>query len=212
MSIYLDDLMIATEAVDENLEILRIVFERLVKNKLELRLDKCKFMKSNIGYLGYTISCEGIRPDERIIDSVTNFPIPRNVREVQSFLGLCSYFRHFVKDFSTMARPLYNFVRGNSCRQFGEDERKCFELLKSKLVEAPILSIFDPSDETELHCDASSHGFGAILLQRKNDGKFYPIFYFSKRTSDSVSKYHSFELETLAIIYAIHRFRIFARI
>lgn len=209
MSIYVDDLMIATESVDEHLEILRIVFERLVENKLELRLDKCKFMESNIRYLGYRISCDGIRPDDRNIDSVVNFPIPRNVREVQSILGLCSYFRRFVKDFSILARPLYNFLRGNNSQQFGEDERKCFELLKSKLVESPILSIFDPRDETELHCDASSHGFWAILLLRKSDGKFHPIFYFSKRTSDSDSKYQSFELETLAIIYAIRRFRVY---
>lgn len=85
---------------------------------------------------------------------------------------------------------------------------KSFELLKDKLIESPVLVLYDPRDETELHCDASSIGFGAILLQRKQDGKFHPVFYFSKRTTDTESKYHSFELETLAIVYALKRFRI----
>lgn len=82
-------------------------------------------------------------------------------------------------------------------------------MLKEKLINTPILSIYNPKHETELHCDASSLGFGAILMQRKTDNKFHPIFYFSKRTTDCESRYHSFELETLAIIYALKRFRIY---
>lgn len=80
-------------------------------------------------------------------------------------------------------------------------------MLKNRLIDAPILSLYSPRDETELHCDASSAGFGAILLQKKADRKLHPVFYFSKRTTKTESKYHSFELETLAIIYALRRFR-----
>lgn len=91
--------------------------------------------------------------------------------------------------------------------KFEENERKAFQLLKNELTNAPILSIYSPRDETELHCDASALGFGSILMQKKSDGKFHPVFYFSKRTTEVESKYHSFELETLAIIYALRRFR-----
>jgi len=73
-------------------------------------------------------------------------------------------------------------------------------------MDTPVLSIYSSRDETELHCDASTAGFGAILMQKKADRKFYPIFYFSKRTTEIESKYHSFELETLSIIYALRRF------
>lgn len=83
-----------------------------------------------------------------------------------------------------------------------------FDHLKSKLIEAPILSINNPKDETELHCNASKLGYGAVLLQRKNNC-FHPIFYFSKRSSEVESRYHSFELETLVVIYALRRFRIY---
>jgi len=77
------------------------------------------------------------------------------------------------------------------------------------LINAPILSIYDPKHKTELHCDASSIWFGAILMQREDDNKMHPIFFFSKQTLDYESRYHSFELETLAIIYALRRFKIY---
>jgi len=84
-----------------------------------------------------------------------------------------------------------------------------FEVLKERLTEAPILSIYHPGDPTELYCDASSQGFGAVLLQRKADGRFHPVFFFSKRTTEVKSRYHSYELKTLAIVYALRRFRIY---
>lgn len=93
--------------------------------------------------------------------------------------------------------------------QFGPEQRKAFEILKDKLISKPILSIYSPTDETELHCDASARGYGAVLLQRKADQKLHPIFYFSKRTTEVESRYHSYELETMAIIYALRRFRIY---
>jgi len=82
---------------------------------------------------------------------------------------------------------------------FEEKELQCFEMLKKKL------------DEVELHTDASAQGFGAVLLHRKKDKKLHPIFYFSKATTNDEAKYHSLELETLAIIYALRRFRIYVQ-
>jgi len=140
---------------------------------------------------------------------VKEFPTPKCIRDVQSFLGLCSYFRKFVKDFSLIAGPLYDLVKKGITFEFGSKQREAFEMLKVKLISMPILSIYNPGDETELHCDASSRGFGAVLLQRKSDKKFHPIFYFSRKTTEVESRYHSYELETLAIIYALRRFRIY---
>lgn len=147
--------------------------------------------------------------DDKGLQAIKDFPIPDKQHAVQSFLGLCSYFRRFVKDFSLIAKPLYDLTKKDKKFVFGEVELKSFELLRKKLIESPVLALYDPNDETELHCDASSIGFGAVLMQRKSDGKFHPIFYFSKRTTETESKYHSFELETLAIIYALKRFRIY---
>jgi len=76
-------------------------------------------------------------------------------------------------------------------------------------LEAPILALYNPKDPTELHCEASALGFGSILIQKKKDSKFHPVFYFSKRTTDVEAKYHSFELETVTVVYSLKRFRIY---
>ena len=186
-----------------------IFSELMVENKLELRLDKCKFLQTKIDYLGYKISENGVSPTNHGIEAVLNFPIPQNIREVQSFLGLCSYCRKFIEGFSIIGKPLYDLLRKNMPFKIGPDELQAVEKLKNKLIDFPVLSIYSPKDETELHCDASKLGYGATLLQRKSDGLFHPVFYFSKRTTEVESRYHSFELETLAIIYPLRRFRIY---
>lgn len=205
--VYLDDFLIATETIEHHFHVLEKVFKLLVANLLELRLDKCRFFQTKLDYLGYTITSEGIRPTNQGLEAIKKFPIPRSIKDVQSFLGMCSYFRKFVENFSVIAKPLYDMTKKETNFRFEEEEQRVFETLKSRLIKAPILSIYSPQDETELHCDASAIGFGAILLQKKTDRKLHPIFYFSKRTTEVESRYHSYELETLSIIYALRRFR-----
>lgn len=166
-------------------------------------------MQEEITFLGYVINEKGITPNPENIKAVTDFPVPRNFKEIHSFLGLTSYFRRFIQNFAFIAKPLYSLLRKNSIFQFGDEQINSFECLKNLLVQKPILCIYNPLAETELHCDASSHGFGSILVQRQQDDKFHPIFYFSKRTTPVESKYHSYELEMLAIVYSLKRFRIY---
>lgn len=209
VSIYLDDVLVITETIERQFNILSKVFRLLVRNKMELRLDKCEFLATKIEYLGYLITEHGIQPTKDSIAAIEDFPIPRNTREVQSFLGLSSYFRKFIEKFAQIAKPLYDLIKSNTTFRFDSKELESFEAIKCKLTSVPLLAIYSPKDPTELHCDASSLGYGAILMQRKIDLQFHPIFYFSKRTSDRECRYHSFELETLAIIYALRRFRIY---
>ena len=108
-----------------------------------------------------------------------------------AFIGLVSYFRKFIKSFSHFAKPLFNLLKMKSEFKFGEVELNTF------------LAIYDPHAKTELHCDASFRGFGAILFQGSSDRKLDPVFYFSQRESNTEVKYHSFELGKLAIIYAL---------
>lgn len=199
--IYLNDILIVSETIERHLKILKQVLSLMVENKLDLRTDKCKFLQTELEYLKYKVSVEGIKPDERGVSIVVDFPVPRNAREEQSFLGMCSYFRRFVAGFSMVAKPLFDLLKKDAKFEFGEDQFKAFETLKLKLIKSPVLSIYSLNDETELHCDASKLRFGAVLLQRKKDGLFHPIAYFSKRTTEAESKYHSFEIKTLAIVF-----------
>jgi len=173
------------------------------------RLDKCSFLFEEITYLGYTINKNGIQPSKHNIESVLNYPIPRNIKEIQRFVSLASYFRRFIKNFATIAKPLYDLMKKDTKFQFGPNENNAFESLKNILSSEPVLAIYSPQLPTELHCDASSVGVGAILLQKQSNGTLRPVSYFNHRTTGAESKYHSFELECLAAIYAIKRFHIY---
>ncbi|XP_055913761.1 uncharacterized protein LOC129947273 [Eupeodes corollae] len=204
--IYIDDLLVATETKEDHFSVLKEVLDVVSEHSLQLRLDKCVFMHEQIKYLGYEVSANGIGPNVDGLKAVADFPLPTNPKKLHSFLGLCSYFRKFIRDFSLLAKPL---LRKDTQFVLGEEQIKSFNTLKEKLLHAPLLSIYNPYADTELHCDASSLGFGAVLLQRQQDKKLHPIFFFSKRSTDPESRYHSYELETLAIIYALRRFRIY---
>ena len=205
ISVYIDDVMIATRTLEEQIEVLTEVFRAMTENKMELKLEKCSFLYTEIKFLGYVVSAEGIRPSKKGLEAIEGFPEPQTVLQLQRFLGLCQYFRKYVEGFAVIAKPLYDLLKKDTVFVFGESQVNAFETLKGKLTEKLLLAIYNPRDPAELHCDASSVGFGSVLLQRKEDGRFHPIFFFSKRTTECESKYHSFELEMLSIIYARER-------
>lgn len=204
---YFDDILIASRNISEHIELVIGVLRCLASSGLELRLSKCKFAYEQIEYLGFNVSATGIAPSGDHVQAIQRFPIPTNLKELHSYLGLCQYFKRFVPSFSIIARPLNNLTKKDVPFDFGKECQEAYERLRDALTTAPILAIYDPKRETELHCDASSRGFGAVLLQRGDDRKLHPVSYYSKGTTPQEAKYHSFELETLAIIYALRRFR-----
>lgn len=198
--VYLDDINVGSKTVEEHTEVVESVLRLFAEAGLKLNLRKCKFAYDELQYLGYVVNEHGIHPNEAHLNAIKNYKVPTNAKEVQRCIGLFSYFRRFVYDFSRIARPLNHLIKKDSKFEWTDECMNAFLLLKNKLTEAPILSIFDPKRETELHTDASSRGYGAVLLQKQDDSKFHPVAYFSKTTTDTESRYHSFELETLAIV------------
>lgn len=207
--LYIDDILIVTEDIGEHLEIFKEVLNRAVRFNLDFRIDKCSILFQEINYLGYIIDKNGIRPGTENVDAILKYPLPRNIHEVHRFIGSTSFFRRFIKDFSRIAKPLYDLLKKGVKFRFEANEYTAFEILKNHLASQPILAIYSPKLETELHCDASASGFGAILMQRQIDNVFKPVFYFSKRTTNAEANYHSFELECLAVVYAIMRYHIY---
>ncbi|GBM59916.1 Transposon Tf2-8 polyprotein [Araneus ventricosus] len=126
---------------------------------------------------------------------------------MQSFLGLTGYFRKFVPGYSKIAKPLIDMLRNGAEFEFGPMQRQAFDRLKELMCQSPVLHIFQQGKPNELHMDASSHGFGAVLLQRSDDGELHPIHYMSKKTSTQQEKLSSYELEVLAIVEALKKFR-----
>jgi len=147
--------------------------------------------------------------DEKTI-AIKHFPIPTDRRAVQSFLGLTGYFRKFIPRYASIALPLTDLLKEETKFIFGDKEKHAFNQLKEALSKGPILRIYCPYAETELHTDASSHGYAAILLQRNaEDRLFHPIYYASRKTTEAERKFYSYELEVLAIVRTLQRFRIY---
>lgn len=207
--VYMDDIILATRSVEEHYNILAKLLDRLVEYNLEVNFKKSEFMQRRIEYLGYDVSSQGISPSDQHLRVIKNYPEPYNCKTLHSCLGLFSYFRKFVQNFSRIAKPLTELLKKGGPFPLSEQEKYAFNTLKEALSSAPVLAIYNPSSETELHTDASSHGFGAVLMQRQSDNKLHPVFYYSRKATGAESRYHSFELETLAIIYALRRFRVY---
>lgn len=207
--VYIDDILIPSSNIEENLDTLSQVLLLLKRYSFDVNYDKCQFLKKKIEFLGYIVSNKGITLSDRHVNAVNKFPVPRNIHEVQRFLGLASYFRKFVPAFAEKAKPLYTLLKKNVAFSFDENCVKSFNLLKQLLTTAPVLSLYNPSLETELHTDASSVAFAAILLQKQESKSWAPVAYFSQTTNEAESRYHSYELEMLAIVKSVERFRIY---
>jgi len=174
--VYFDNIVIATDTIETHLETLSEALSLMKLHRLQIRFDKSQFLKKEIIYLGCLVNSSGVRPNPRNISVILNYPIPCNQKALHSFIGLASYFLRFILNFSIIAKPLYDLLKKDAVFSFGEDKLEVFETIKQKLSGHPILCLYHPNAETELHCDASSLGFGSILLQKQNDNNFILSF------------------------------------
>jgi hypothetical protein len=204
--VYLDDLNIYSKTFEQHLEHLKHVFERLRKAGLKLNPEKCFFIKKELSFLGYVISSEGIHTDPTKIDKVRDFPIPKNVTQLRGFLGLASYYRRFIKDFSKIANPLNKLLRKHATYQWTPEQQEAFEQLKQHLIQAPILIYPNFEKEFILLTDASTIGLGAILAQKDTEGNERVIAYASRSLSKPEKNYSATELECLAVVWAVGHF------
>lgn len=166
------------------------------------------FLQTNIEYLGYDISQVGIRPGAKKIDAVIKYKEPTNVHELRMFLGLTSYFRKFVNNYATITSDLYKLLKKDALWEWQNTQQEAFDHLKKILTERPILALYDAKRTTEVHTDASSKGIAGILLQ-KHAETMRPVAFFSRKTSKEEALYHSYELETLAVVESLRRFRVY---
>lgn len=208
--VFMDDLIILAKSIEEALKRLRMVLELAAKYGLNIKWKKCQFLHRKIEFLGYEIENGRFRAAPSKTRDVQRFPELKTPRQVQQFLGLTGYFRKFIENYALIARPLSDLLRNGRKFEFGENQRRSFESLKQAITQRPVLTIFRYGAETELHTDASKWAFGAILLQRDfDDGKMHPVQYLSIKTSEMEQKYDSYELEVLAVVKAIKKFRVY---
>lgn len=207
---YMDDLIVPSTDYKSGMANLEATLKVASEAGLSINWRKCSFLKRRVEFLGHLIENGSVYPSERKIEAVQKFPEPCNAKQLQSFLGLSGYFRKFVPQYSLIARPLSDLLKANAKYVFGERENDAFKQLKKILSSKPVLNLYVAGAETEVHADASMQGYGAILLQKsKEDNAFHPIYYSSSKTTTAEQKYSSYELEVLAIIKALKKFRVY---
>lgn len=206
--LYLDDVILFSETFDEHLERLRVVFSRIREARLTLKTTKCRFAMEEIKVLGHIVTNNNIQPDPEKLAAVSNFPPLTTKKQVQRFLGLCSYYRKFIENFAQIAKPLYTLTSEKVRFRWGPNEEKAFKELKRKMTEPPVLAHFNPHIGCELRTDASHDGIGVIVLQQQQ-GEKHPIAYASRNLTKAEKNYPISELEALAVIYGLTHFRHF---
>lgn len=207
MMIFIDDIIIPAQNERECVARLRQVMEVAGEYGLEINWKKAKLICHEIEYLGHLIKDGEVRPSPEKVNAVAKYPAPVNTKQVQSFIGLTSYFRKYIKGYASIARPLTELMRKDAEFVFDKEQQDAFNTLKRKLVNDPVLKIFNPILPTELHTDASRQALAAILMQKHTGGELHPVHYMSKRTNEAERRYSSYELEALAIVEGVKKFR-----
>ncbi|KAG8200915.1 hypothetical protein JTE90_020555 [Oedothorax gibbosus] len=164
---YLDDIVVFYHTFQEHLRRLHCVLSCISKAGLILNKKKCQFGATEIKVLGHQVSGQGVKPDPEKVKAVNNFPTPQSVKDIRSFLGLCSHFRRFIRDFCSRAKPLQELLKGDTKFYWNKAQAESFDDLKKALTSRPVLALFDEISSTELHTDASGYGIGAVLVQQQ---------------------------------------------
>ena len=203
--VYLDDIIVFGKDFTTVLNKLEQVLKRLASAGLQVRPDKCSFFARETNYLGHIISKDGVRTDPSKTDAVRTWPIPQTKKQVRSFLGMCSYYRRFVKGFSEIARPLNRLTEDKTRFIWTVDCQKSFESLKEAMTSTPVLRYPDLQKPFLLDCDASGHSIGAVLSQEDGDGEKV-VAYFSKTLSRPEMNYCTTRRELLAVVRSVEHF------
>ena len=225
--VYLDDIIIHSKTFEQHLKDIEEVFGKLREAKLMSKESKCEFCASEIKFLGHIVGKDGRKVDPDKIEKVKEYPRPENISQLRGFLGLASYYRKFIKDFSKKAKPLSKLlegtkrgtkkskwlkekIKGLTDKQFienwGKEQEESFKLMKKILTETPVLIHPDFKKDFILSIDALGYALGAVLEQEGNDRKLHPIGYASKTLTQAEQKYSTTELECYAVIWGVEKF------
>jgi hypothetical protein len=195
--VFFDDILIYSKTWEEHLHHLRIVLSELQRHHLFVKRSKCAFGARSVAYLGHVISAAGVAMDPAKVQAIFDWPVPRSARAVRGFLGLAGYYRKFVHNYGTVAAPLTALLKKDG---FAWDDQAAaaFGALKAAITSAPVLAMPDFTKTFVVECDASSHGFGAVLVQEG-----HPVAFFSRPIAPRHRALAAYERELSGLVQAV---------
>jgi len=208
--VYLDDILIFTKMEEEHEQVVRRVLEILVEHKLFLHPEKCEFHRSRIEYLGLVISENKVEMDPIKVARVHEWPTPENRTDVQAFIGFVNFYHRFIRDFSTIARPLFDLTHSDKAWNWDVKEQKAFECLKMAVTTTLVLVSPQGSEPFRIEADSSNFASRAVLSQQlPGEEKWHPVAFYSKSLSPVERNYEIHDKEMLAIIHTLEEWRHF---
>ncbi|GBG74913.1 hypothetical protein CBR_g19427 [Chara braunii] len=205
--IYLDDILVYSRSLDEHIVHLRAVLDRLRTAKYKANRAKCEFAQQELEYLDHFVTPQGISPLADKIKAIQDWPEPTNTTEVRSFMGLARYYQRFIGGYARIATPLSRLQSPQVTSQFTDEVRSSFQKLKTALLLAPVLSIYNPTLPTRVTTNASGYDMGAVLEQ--HDGvDWHPVEYFSQKVPP-INSVDDARKELLAFVTVLRRWRHF---
>ncbi|UYV70851.1 hypothetical protein LAZ67_8000851 [Cordylochernes scorpioides] len=206
---YFDDFVIYSETLEEHQEHLRRFFAFCDAENLQLNLTKCEFFRQTIEFLGYTITAGTTTPLIRNTDVIHAIPPPNNRKTLQSFLGAVNVYNKFIPDYARLRTPLNNLLKKDVTWDWDDKCQKAFTSLKESLTQHPVLHLYKDELPCQVYCDASTLGIAGVLKQVHSAGKAYPVQYFSRALRVHERNYTISELECLAIVESVEKFRVY---
>lgn len=209
ISCYVDDILIASASFEEHIEHLSRLFERLKNSGFTISFKKSSFFCDEVSFLGFKLSPDGIRADPEKLAIISEFPCPKDKRQLQEFLGVCGYYRRFSVKHAEFIGPFRELLSSKSKWTWNESYSKAFQDLKNNFLRAVTLSHYLPHKKFRLQTDASDMGVSGVLYQEDDDGDIRIVSLTSRVLTGCESRYTTSEKELLAIIHSLIKFRMY---
>jgi hypothetical protein len=207
--VYLDDILIYTHSTDLAIHWRAVcaVLSSLRQADLYVNLKKCTFASKEVHFLGFIVTRRGIRADPARVDTITQWPVPTSIKELQSFLGFANFYRRFIANYAAETAPLTDLLKGNQYFQWSPIADAAFTKLKARFTDAPILRHFDAALPIRIETDASAFAISGILSQLFEDQKWHPVAFISRKLQEAELNYETYDSELLAIVYSFKQWR-----
>ena len=203
---FIDDILITGSSEEEHLKNLGEVLRRLQAHGVQLKKEKCAFMKESVEYLGHRVDASGIKATPEKIAAVENAPLPQNVQQLRSFLGLLNYYRKFLPNLATIVKPLNDLLQKGKKWSWSSTCTQAVRTAKQLLTASNVLTHYDPTLPLKLAADASQYGLGAVISHVLPGGEERPIAFASRSLSKSEQNYAQIDKEALALIFGVQKF------
>jgi hypothetical protein len=203
VTVFMDDIVIYSESIQDHWVHLRKVLVRLKEQRLFAKASKCSFFSRAVQFLGHILTPEGVKPMTEKLQAIEAWPVPKDKNELRSFLGLCNYYNKFIANYSTIAAPLTSLTGDTTTWCWSKLEEAAFGQLKAALNSAPCLVHPDPNLQFVLATDASDFALGAVLMQDHGRG-LQPIQFYNRKLNAAERNYSTYDKEMLAVVCALN--------